>query len=417
MKEIPLAAPSLGAAEVKAATEAILSGWVTQGPRVQAFEEAFANAVGARHACAVSSCTAALHLALLAVGVRPGDVVLTASHSFIATANAVRHCGAEPVFVDVDPRTLNLDGVALRRSLRDDFESRDGALWYRNVGTLTSPHSPLRDCSGPLGRLAAIQIVHQVGMPANLEPLLALAQDHAIPVVEDAACAIGSEIMMKGLWERIGKPHGQVACFSFHPRKVITTGDGGMLTTSDASLDQTFRMLRHHGMALSDYSRHKAETVIFEKYLVTGFNYRMTDIQAAIGIEQLRRLEELIAERRQLASAYREHLAAIPGVEPPVEPEYARTNWQSYVIRLKGDKDQKLVMDGLKSRGISTRRGVMCAHLEPPYADAWPKGVLPNSELLQDRGLILPLYPGMSEREIARVAEALKEVLTATART
>lgn len=377
MKEIPIAKPSLGRAEAQAAADTVLSGWVTQGPRVKAFEDAFASAVGSQHACAVSSCTVALHLALLAVGVKPGDVVITVSHSFIATANAVRHCGAEPVFVDIDADTLNMDPAALERCLREDFDDK--------------------------GRVAAILVVHQVGMPANLEPILRLASERSIPVVEDAACAIGAEF--RG--ERIGKPHGDIACFSFHPRKVITTGDGGMLTTNDAALDAKFRLLRHHGMDVSDYARHSSDDVIFERYAVTGFNYRMTDIQAAVGLEQLKRLPELIKERRELARMYAEALAST-GVQIPREPEYARSNWQSYIVRLAPGQDQRRTMQALKARGIHTRRGIMCAHLETPYAAAWPKGCLPRSEEAQERGLTLPLYPGMERADVARVVEALR---------
>jgi len=411
MKQIPIAKPSLGTAEAHAASEAVLSGWVTQGPRVKAFEEAFAVAVGAPHACAVSSCTAALHLALLAAGVHSGDVVITVSHSFIATANAVRYCGAEPVFVEIDAGTLNMDPADLERCLSEDFELRGGNLWYRQIERLATSHSPLRQCAGPLGRLAAIQVVHQLGMPADLKRILDVAHRFAVPVIEDAACAIGSEITFDGrTWERIGKPHGVIACFSFHPRKVITTGDGGMLTTNNSSYDAEFRLLRHHGMSMSDLDRHHSEDVIFEHYEITGFNYRMTDIQAAIGNSQLGRLETLIAERRGLARAYQDELAGVRTVSCPLEPEYARSNWQTFIVRLEAGQDQKRVMQNLKSRGINTRRGVMCAHLEPAYADAWPKGSLPKSETAQARGLALPLYPGMGLDEVLRVAAALRAV-------
>src|SRR6185436_300603 len=205
-------------AEAVAAGRPIASGWVTQGPEVAAFEQEFAAVVGARHACATSSGTTALHLALLAVGVEPGDEVVTASHSFIATANAVRYCGATPVFVDIDPATFNLRADLVERAI------------------------------GPATR--AILCVHQIGMPCDLAALLAVARRHGLPLIEDAACATGSEILIAGTWERIGKPHGDIACFSFHPRKVITTGDGGMLTTANAELDRRARQWRQHAMSV-----------------------------------------------------------------------------------------------------------------------------------------------------------------------
>jgi len=252
---IPVARPWLDERDAEAARRAILSGWVTQGPEVAAFEREFADAVSAPHACAVSSCTTALHLALLALGVGPGDEVITVSHSFIATANAVRCCGAIPVFVDVTPDTFNIDPSLVEPAISD--------------------------------RTRAVLVVHQLGMPCELAPILALAQRRGLPVIEDAACAIGSEIFWDGRWERVGRPRADIACFSFHPRKLLSTGDGGMLTTRSPKLDATFRLLRQHGMTVPDTVRHASSQVVFEQYSVQAFNYRMTDIQAAIGREQL----------------------------------------------------------------------------------------------------------------------------------
>ena len=237
---IPVARPWLDEREADAARRAILSGWVTQGPEVAAFEREFAAAVGAPHACAVSSCTTALHLALLAVGVGHGDEVVTVSHSFIATANSVRYCGATPVFVDVTADTFNIDPSLIEPALSD--------------------------------RTKAILVVHQLGMPCELPPILALAKRRGIPVIEDAACAIGSELLWDGHWERVGRPHGDIACFSFHPRKLLSTGDGGMLTTRDGKLDATFRLLRQHGMTVPDTVRHASSQVVFEEYAVPAYN-------------------------------------------------------------------------------------------------------------------------------------------------
>jgi len=225
---IPIAKPMLGEEEAEAARKAILSGWVTQGPMVQAFEEAFAAMVGARFACAVSNCTTAMHLALLAAGVRPGDVVITVSHSFVATANAVRHCSAEPVFVDVEPETFNMDPAELERVLRDDCLGRDGSLYYRNVERLSVGESPLVQCrSECTGRVAAIMPVHQMGLPCDMGRINSVAKRYGLPVVEDAACAAGSRLSCDNgaTWDMIGRPHGDMACFSFHPRKLVTTGE------------------------------------------------------------------------------------------------------------------------------------------------------------------------------------------------
>jgi len=404
---IPITKPLLLQEEADAAANAVLSGWVTQGPKVREFEDNFAAYIGAKFACAVSSCTSALHLALLAVGVKPGDVVITVSHSFIATANSIRHCGAEPVFVDIDSDTLNMSPAALSKCLAEDFTEKNGAFYYKHVEKIAKGESPLCGRMPPLGRLAAIMVVHQVGLPADLPDILAIAKKYNIPLIEDAACAIGSEINMNGQWEKIGRPHGDICCFSFHPRKLLTTGDGGMLTTNNEEYDRKFRLLRQHGMTLSDMDRHKADDIIFEEYAITGYNYRMTDIQAAIGIEQLGRIPEMVKKRRMLADEYSESLKKIPHISPPAEPNYARTNWQSYVVMLSPNIDQKQAMQALKKQGIASRRGIMCAHLERPYSQSWLPGSLPSSEKAQREGIILPLYSEMSLDDLARVAGAL----------
>ena len=410
---IPVTKPALGEAEARAAREVILSGWVTQGPRVEAFESAFRGVTGARHACAVSSCTTGLHLALLVAGVRPGDVVVTVSSSFIATANAIRHAQAEPVFVDIDLPTGNLDPAELDLALRSDFIPGPAGLEYRDIRRLAVGESPLCGRSDPVGRLAAILVVHQVGMPADLPRILPLARRHGLPVVEDAACAIGSRIRMTpdGPWEPIGMPHGDLACFSFHPRKIVTTGDGGMITSKDERHDRRFRLLRQQGMSVPDTVRHQAGTVTFESYDATAFNYRMSDIQAAVGIEQLKRLPEMLARRRDLAEVYRRRLAGLEEIELPSTPAHASPNWQSFIVRLRRPGGQRALMQALLERGISTRRGIMCAHLEAPYAPGWPPGSLPRSALARDTGITLPFYDSMTESEVQRVAGALKEAL------
>ena len=372
---IPIARPALDAEDALAAQRAILSGWVSQGPEVAAFEAEFANFVGAAHACAVSNCTAALHLALLAAGVQSDDEVITVSHSYIATANAVRFCGAWPVFVDIDPRTFNMAAS--------------------NVARAITP------------RTRAILCVHQMGMPCELGAILAIAHEHGIPLVEDAACAIGSEIKLGGEWRRIGKPSGDIVCFSFHPRKVMTTGDGGMLTTDNAECDRLFRLWRQHGMSVSDVVRHASPQVTFESYPIVGYNYRMTDMQAAVGRNQLRRLPELVARRRILAERYRTELADIPEVAPPCEPSWAHSNWQSYCVRLPRGADQQAIMQFMLDHGVATRRGIMCAHLEGAYRELELRFALAHSEEAHRNCILLPLYADMTDAEQQRVIDVL----------
>lgn len=411
MSEIPIARPWLEEEEAAAAREAILSGWVTQGPRVKAFEDAFAERVGAPHACAVSSCTTALHLALAVAGVKPGDVVVTASYSFIASANAVRHCGAEPYFVDIAPGSPNMAPAAVERALAERFEERDGELWLKAPAPLLAGESALKGRQAPAGRLAAVLLVHQIGVPADLKSILALARTRGIPVVEDAACAAGSEVSLDGgkTWEAVGRPHGEVACFSFHPRKLITTGDGGMLTTRRGDYDAKFRLLRQHGMSVSDLARHESTRVVREEYSVTGYNYRMTDIQAAVGIEQLKRLPAMLERRRRLAARYLDRLSGVRGLVLPREEPHARTNWQTFLVGLEDPGRRTAVMQALLERGISTRHGIMCAHREAPYAAMWPEGSLPESEGASERGLVLPLYHGLREADQDRVIAALRD--------
>ncbi len=378
MMQIPIIRPVMDEREAEAARRVILSGWITQGPEVAAFEKEFAAYVGAPYACAVSNCTTALHLALLAVGVSPGDEVVTASHSYIATANAVRYCGATPVFVDIRPdNTFNMDPALIEAAITE--------------------------------RTRAILCVHQMGMPCDLDAILAIARRRSLAVIEDAACAIGSEILWQGRWEKIGKPRADVACFSFHPRKVMSTGDGGMLTTANGEWDAKFRLLRQHAMSVPDTVRHGSAQVIFESYPTVGYNYRMTDIQAAVGREQLKRLPEIVSRRREIADRYRDLLRGVPGLGLPHEPECARSNWQSYCVRLPPGAEQRAVMQDALDRGVATRRGIMCSHREAAYAGAPLRFDLPQSESAQDRCIVLPLYPQMTADEQDRVASVLAE--------
>lgn len=370
---IPVMIPWLGEEEAKAASDAVLSGWVAQGPRVAAFEKAFAERVGAEHGIAVSSCTTGLHLSLVALGVGPGDEVVVPSLSFIATANAVRYVGAEPVFADVDPATGNL-----------------------TTATVDAVRTP---------RTKAVLVVHQGGVPADVHSLRAACAEWDLPLVEDAACAIGSTVG--------GKPVGHgalIAAWSFHPRKVVTTGEGGMITTDDAEWAARLRRLREHGMNASAAERHASNKPVLESYLEVGFNYRMTDVQAAIGLVQLGKLDAMIARRRELAARYDELLRDVPGLTPVRDPAHGQSNFQSYWVLLAEDfpvgRDDLLA--ALAETGVSARRGIMASHLEPAYADH-PAVPLPATERISRDSLILPLFHTMTEAQQDRVVAALRE--------
>jgi dTDP-4-amino-4,6-dideoxygalactose transaminase len=369
---IPVMRPWLGEEEAAAAAAAVASGWIAQGPRVAEFEEAFAAAIGTGHAVAVSSCTAGLHLAMVAAGIGPGDEVIVPSLSFIATANAVRYVGARPVFADVDLVTQNL--------------------------TVTTVEPQLTD------QTRAVVLVDQAGVPADLDAMQALCAPRGITVVEDAACAAGSVYR--------GRPVGAgatLAAFSFHPRKLLTTGEGGMVVTPDAEQAALLRRLREHGMDVSAARRHASGQPVTEHYLEVGFNYRMTDIQAAVGLVQLAKLPRLIARRRVLAARYQELLADIPGVAMIGDPDYGTTNFQSFWLLLPPDApvSRDDLLRQLSEAGISGRRGIMAAHAEPAYA-GWPRPPLPVTERLSTSSLILPLFHEMTEAQQEEVVSVIR---------
>ncbi|MFI1095653.1 DegT/DnrJ/EryC1/StrS family aminotransferase [Streptomyces sp. NPDC020917] len=370
---VPVMVPWLGEEEAQAAAAAVMSGWVAQGPRVAAFERAFAERVGAAHAVAVSSCTTALHLALVTLGVGPGDEVVVPSLSFIATANAVRYVGARPVFADVEEATGNVTAT-----------------------TIDAVRTPATK---------AVIAVHQGGVPADVEALRTACARWGAALVEDAACAIGSTFHGRSVGAG-----ALLAAWSFHPRKLVTTGEGGMVTTDDAAWAQRLRRLREHGMNASAAERHASSTPVLERYLEVGFNYRMTDVQAAVGLVQLGKLDAMVARRRELAARYDAALRDVPGLRPVRDPAYGQGNFQSYWVLLDAGfpVDRDALLAALAGAGISGRRGIMAAHLEPAYA-GHPHGPLPVTERISGGSLILPLFHTMTGEQQDRVVAVLRE--------
>jgi dTDP-4-amino-4,6-dideoxygalactose transaminase len=369
--------PWLGSAEVAAVREVLDSGWVAQGPRVAEFERRFATAQGVGHAVATSSCTSALHLALVVAGVGPGDDVLVPSFSFIATANAPTYVGARPVFVDVEPMT--------------------GTMTPDAVWAALTP------------RTTAVIAVDQAGVPADIEGIRSVCDDHGVVVIEDAACAVGSTLR--------GRPTGgaaELAAWSFHPRKLLTTGEGGMLTTSRPEWAERAARLREHAMSVSAAERHTSVLAPAESYGEVGFNYRMTDLQAAVGIAQLDRLPAMVRRRRELAAVYHQALDRVAGLRAVTDPPWGTTNYQSFWIEVLPDYpvDRDGLLCRLAERGISARRGIMAAHRQPAHRGRHgarrDRDDLPVTDRLTDRTVVLPLFHLLTESDQARVVEVLQ---------
>jgi perosamine synthetase len=348
---VRLAWPDVGPEEAAAVAEVLETGTLTMGPRVAGFEAELARACGTDYAIAVSSGTAALHLAVLALGIGPGDEVIVPAYTFPATANVVALAGARPVLVDVDPKTFNVDPALV------------------NVGPRTK----------------AVIAVHLFGRPAHLDAL------PDITVLEDAAGALGAR--------RQGRPCGgltRAGCLSFHPRKVVTTGEGGAVTTSDADLAERVRSYRHHGWTPSDR---------YDDLATGAFNYRLSDVLCALGIPQVQRLEELLAARQRIAAGYAERLAGLP-VRLPSADAGDRHGWQAYVIQL--DRRDE-AMRQLRARGIECQIGTFALHRLSAYRD---QGSFPGADACFDRALALPLHTRLTEADLDRVAGALTDVVS-----
>ncbi len=372
MKNTPLTKPFFNRNEEKAVIEVLRSGWHTQGPKVEEFENEIAKYTHSRYAIAVSSCTTALHLALIIAGVGKNDEVLVPSFTFIASVNVIVQAGSTPVFIEIDEKTYNIDPRRLEEKITK--------------------------------KTKAIIIVDQVGLPCDFDSIKKIARKHNLFLIEDAACALGSFYKQKPVGG-----FSDITCFSFHPRKLISCGEGGIITTNIKRIAEQARILRSHGASISDHLRHSAKKVSIETYTTAGFNYRLTDIQAAIGLEQLKKMSTILSKRNFLAKRYSKELSKIKSIDIPFVPNYATPNWQSYIIKLSKNAkvSQKILMQNLLKRGVATRRGVMACHLEPYYKKRFRNTFLPITERLTRNTISLPIFPQMTNIEQEYVIETL----------
>ncbi len=374
---IRLTIPAIDDAEISAVTEVLRSGYLVQGPRVEAFERAVAERVGVSHAVAVSSGTAALHLALLSLGVGSSDLVVTTVYSWPATANVVELCGATPIFVDIDPATFNLEPNQLETTCRELFADRATA-----------------------GAVKAILPVHAFGHPADMTAVMEIAGRYELPVVEDAACALGAT------WN--GRPAGSIGrlgCFSFHPRKAITTGEGGMITTDNDGLAKRLRVLRNHGL---DPMASDAD------FVEAGFNYRMTELGGAMGKVQLGKLDQLIDTRRQKAATYH-RLLENTAIRAPLEAMGAASVYQSYVVQIpeRVGEDQRQVIGQLRERGIEATIGTYHIPLTTFYSQKYGFSVadFPHADSVTRTAVTIPLHQHLEQDEQTQIVDTMLDLL------
>lgn len=374
-RNIPISLPVTGEDEWQATREPLMTGWLTSGPKVREFEQLFAQRHQVKHALAVTSATTALHLSLVALGIQPGDEVIVPAFTWISTANVVEYCGARVVFVDINPKTFNLDPGDLRRRITP--------------------------------RTRAIIPVHLFGLCADMTAIRSIAGD--IPLVEDGACAAGA-----AYYDQPAGGLGTLGCFSFHPRKSITTGEGGMVTTNDDRLAEIIGMLRNHGASVSEEQRHLGpKPYILPEFNLLGYNYRMTDLQGAVGVVQIKKLDTFIAERDQWAKFYSQELAAIPWLQTPShEPAY-RHGWQSYVTLVdqkKAPMSRNDMMERLQAQGISTRLGTHAVHMLAYYRNKYQlkPSDYPGAQSANDSSMAIPLHNRMSAEDYRYVVDALK---------
>ncbi len=381
---VPIARTSLTDDEITSVLEPLRSGWLVQGPQVRAFEDAWSAFVGAKHSVAVTSCTTALHLSLAALGFGPGDEAIVPAFTWISTANVVEHLGGKVVFCDIDLETFNIN--------------------VEQAARLVTP------------RTKAILPVHLFGLAANMGPLLALAKEHGLWVVEDAACGFGSTVGT----QHVGT-FGDAGCFSFHPRKAITTGEGGMITTQSDQLAEKLRRLRDHGAAMSDLQRHHGpRPYLLADHPDAGYNQRMTDVQAALGLAQMKRANSILDERRSQAARYDAAFTGLPWLRTPAKPLGMTHGYQSYpclfqpesvtianVPRINAARNEW--MDALLKAGISTRPATHAVHMLAFYRDkyALSREDFPNAWAANDCSISLPLFHGMTEAEQAYVIETV----------
>lgn len=376
-RNIPISLPFMGQEEWEATKEPIFSGWITQGPKVAEFEKLFAQRHKVKHAIAVSNCTTALHLALVALDVKPGDEVIVPAFTWVSTANAIMYCGATPVFIDIDIKTFNIDVSQLKNKITS--------------------------------KTKAVIPVHLFGLCANIDEIKKVAPQ--LKIVEDGACAAGA-----GIGDRPAGSLGDIGCFSFHPRKSVTTGEGGMLTTNDDKLVERLNMLRNHGASVSEEQRHKGpKPYILPEFDMVGYNYRMTDIQGAVGVVQIKKLDQFIDERQKWADYFSKELSSIPWIRTPFIPEGYKHGWQSYVLFIdetKSPMKRNDLMELLQQKGISTRPGTHAVHMLGFYAKSFniKPSDYPGAYAANEYSMSIPLHNRMVKEDFEYIVNALKAI-------